>query len=147
MNGYDSQKSGAGSSHETRDVNVRRIVHIVAALLVTCALAMVAADFFLRRVTRYQQAAPPAAPEGFPQPQLQRIPAAELQQLQAKFHRDLTSYGWVDRNRGVVRIPVKQAMELLVQRGLPETKTGVTRLQMQQQKAMTPKEAPDAEPW
>ena len=145
MNDYDTPKSGSGGSHETRDVNVRRIALIVAALLVTCAISMVATEFYLRLLTAGRQASAPAAPQGFPQPQLQQIPAADLKRLQTKFHRELTTYGWIDRNRGIVRIPVERAMELLVQRGLPETKAGITRLEMQQQKAMTPKEAPDAE--
>ena len=29
------------------------------------------------------------------------------------------SYGWVDQQAGVVRIPIDRAMELLAQRGLP----------------------------
>jgi hypothetical protein len=145
MNDHETQKSSTIGSHETRDVNVRRIALIVTTLLIICAIAMLAADFYLRLVTSYRQASAPRAPEGFPQPQLQKIPAAELQQLQSRFHRELTTYGWIDPGRGSVRIPVERAMELLVQRGLPETKTGVTRLQMQQQKAMKPKEAPNAE--
>ena len=31
----------------------------------------------------------------------------------------LHSYGWVDQQAGVVRIPIDRAMELLAQRGLP----------------------------
>ena len=31
----------------------------------------------------------------------------------------LNSYGWVDQQAGVVRIPIDRAMDLLAQRGLP----------------------------
>jgi len=31
----------------------------------------------------------------------------------------LTSYGWVDRQNGVARIPVQRAMEILTAKGLP----------------------------
>ena len=31
----------------------------------------------------------------------------------------LNGYSWVDRNAGVVRIPIDEAMKLTVQRGLP----------------------------
>jgi hypothetical protein len=31
----------------------------------------------------------------------------------------LNEYGWVDRNAGTVHIPIDQAKELLLQRGLP----------------------------
>jgi len=36
-------------------------------------------------------------------------------------HEDqvLTTYGWVDQNAGVVRLPIERAKELLLQRGLP----------------------------
>ena len=31
----------------------------------------------------------------------------------------LTTYGWVDKNAGTVRIPIDRAKELLLERGLP----------------------------
>ena len=31
----------------------------------------------------------------------------------------LNSYGWVDKQNGVVRIPIDQAMRLTLERGLP----------------------------
>ena len=31
----------------------------------------------------------------------------------------IESYGWVDQKQGIVRVPIKRAMELLVERGLP----------------------------
>lgn len=31
----------------------------------------------------------------------------------------LTTYGWVDKGKGIVRIPIRRAMELAVERGLP----------------------------
>ena len=31
----------------------------------------------------------------------------------------LESYGWVDKNAGVVRIPIDEAMKLTLERGLP----------------------------
>lgn len=34
-------------------------------------------------------------------------------------HRRLESTGWVDRDAGVVHVPIDQAMEIVVQRGKP----------------------------
>lgn len=31
----------------------------------------------------------------------------------------LNTYGWVDKQNGIVRLPIDRAMELLLQRGLP----------------------------
>ena len=34
----------------------------------------------------------------------------------------LNSYGWVDRARGVVRIPIDREMQLIAERGFPAAK-------------------------
>jgi hypothetical protein len=54
-----------------------------------------------------------------PEPRLQTNPREDLRDLRAKEDAILESYGWVDRNAGVVRIPIDEAMKLTVQRGLP----------------------------
>ena len=54
-----------------------------------------------------------------PGPQLQADPARELAEHRALEASRTGEYGWVDREAGVVRIPVERAMELLVERGLP----------------------------
>lgn len=42
-----------------------------------------------------------------------------LQKFRDEEDRQLTSYGWVDQNAGVVRLPIDRAKELLLERGLP----------------------------
>jgi hypothetical protein len=54
-----------------------------------------------------------------PGPQLQADPALELREHRALEASRTGEYGWVDREAGVVRIPVERAMELLIERGLP----------------------------
>jgi hypothetical protein len=53
-----------------------------------------------------------------PPPVLQADPRGDLARFRAKEEATLRSAGWVDRDHGVVRIPVTRAMELLSQRGL-----------------------------
>ncbi len=48
---------------------------------------------------------------------------------------DLRGYGWVDRNKGVVSLPIDRAMDLVAQRGLPPVSPGITVEQMQQRRA------------
>jgi len=63
---------------------------------------------------------PPATPVArFPQPQLQADAAADLEKIQAAEEKTLATYGWADRNAGVVRMPIDQAMRLVAQRGVP----------------------------
>ena len=68
------------------------------------------------------------APTRFPAPRLQSDPAVDLQAMQAAQRGQTDAYGWEDRERGIVRIPVARAMEILGQRGAD---------------AWTPLEAPD----
>ena len=57
-----------------------------------------------------------------PEPRLEPYPLAPRARLRAEEDAVLTSYGWVDKEHGVARLPIDQAMELLVKRGLPPSK-------------------------
>jgi hypothetical protein len=54
-----------------------------------------------------------------PGPQLQTRPRDEMHALRARDIETLSSYGWVNRELGVVRIPIDVAMRLTLERGLP----------------------------
>ena len=42
-------------------------------------------------------------------------------EIKARTHAELTTYGWVDQDAGVVRLPIARAKQLLLERGLPDT--------------------------
>src|SRR5438552_3495509 len=42
-----------------------------------------------------------------------------LKQLRATEDAALNTYGWVDRSKGVVHIPIQHAIDLILERGLP----------------------------
>jgi len=54
-----------------------------------------------------------------PQPRLQVNARADLAASREREARMLESYGWIDRSRGAVHVPIERAMELVLQRGLP----------------------------
>ncbi len=54
-------------------------------------------------------------------PLLQTAPSADLIRIKTRSTRLLNSYGWIDRKNGVVRIPIEEAMRILVSRGMPST--------------------------
>ena len=56
-------------------------------------------------------------PARFPEPQVQSNPAGDLHALRAAQREQLEGYAWIDRDRGLARIPVARAMELLAARG------------------------------
>jgi hypothetical protein len=52
-------------------------------------------------------------------PQLEITPRDDLQRFQRSEAQFEQNYGWTDRGKGVVRIPISRAMQLLTERGLP----------------------------
>jgi hypothetical protein len=113
--------------HEESDVNIRAIFAFAFGLMVVTAAVYV----FIYGLFRYFDARegvkgvveyPLAAGQEKrvpPEPRLQTDPRQDLSDLRAKEDEVLGSYGWVDKNAGVVRIPIDQAMKLTLERGLP----------------------------
>ena len=119
--------------HETSDVDIRSVLRFAAGLLVAAILIDVTVwglfGYFTAREARRVAPEYPLAPKEDvrvpPEPRLQpvapewRTPRQDLAALRAKDRDVLTTYGWVNRNDGEVRIPIDEAMKLVVQRGLP----------------------------
>ena len=57
-----------------------------------------------------------------PEPRLQKDPELDLQEYMAAQNAKLNGYGWINRQAGVVSIPIDRAMDLIVQRGIPPQK-------------------------
>jgi len=116
----------ASVDHETSDVNIRAIFGFAIGLTVTTLFVAFAVwvlfQYFNAREARTTFVEYPLASQESrvpPEPRLQTNPREDLGNLRAREDRALTSYGWVDRNAGVVRIPIERAMQLVVERGLP----------------------------
>jgi len=113
--------------HEGSDVNVRGIFAFAFGLLVTAVVIHLLVYVLFRYFTAREAHAVPAefplavaaGPQLPPEPRLQTSPRQDLNDLRAVEEQVLTTYGWVDKNAGVVRIPIEQAMKLMVERGLP----------------------------
>ncbi len=113
--------------HEHSDVNIRAVLGFGAALLVVAIvvhlLIYVLFGYFDRRENakvpaQYPLAATQERREP-PEPRLQINPRQDLADLRAKEDEVLSSYGWVDKNAGLVRIPIDAAVKLTLERGLP----------------------------
>jgi len=57
--------------------------------------------------------------KSFPTPQLEIDERTELYKIRLYEENTLSTYDYVDKDAGTVRIPIDRAMDLLVQRGLP----------------------------
>ncbi len=117
----------AAKGHEIRDISTRVVVSfavslLVGGLLVQGATWLLYAQFAKAAARAHAQEYPMArvgAARLPPEPRLQTQPREDLQRLRAEEERVLDSYGWVDAQRGIVRIPIARAMAMTVEQGLP----------------------------
>jgi hypothetical protein len=49
-------------------------------------------------------------------------PATDMAEMRAAQEKQLSEAGWVDKKKGIVRLPIETAKQLVVQRGLPVVK-------------------------
>jgi len=54
-----------------------------------------------------------------PGPEMLVIEPTVLEAFRAREDAELSTYGWVDENAGVVRIPIERAKDLMLERGYP----------------------------
>jgi hypothetical protein len=123
---------------ETRDVQVRSIYWYLIALTISVAASFFICIYILRYTERFVSREdtpmmPARAAMGRdyrvlpPEPRLQGVPGHDADPQQD--HRDKVradneaneKYGWIDQNAGIAQIPVKEAMKIIAQKGLPAT--------------------------
>jgi hypothetical protein len=117
--------------YETRDVWLKPIVYTAVGFLVVVVAIQLGMfllfDLFVAREAARTAADRPLAAElrraSPPEPRLQTAPRDDLLALRSWEDRLLTTYALVDREAGIVRIPVERAMDLLAERGLPVRKS------------------------
>ncbi|HUS20259.1 MAG TPA: hypothetical protein VMZ25_11475 [Terriglobales bacterium] len=63
----------------------------------------------------------------FPAPRLQDDDVRDMHMLRANEDKMIGGYTWIDKNGGVVRIPVSRAMEVIAERGLPNVAPETTQ--------------------
>ncbi len=116
------------NGYEKSDLKPKPIVLFAVMLTVVTILVFVASYGMIRFLgwwdrARLETPASPLATRTIPaEPRLQVKAPKDLQALRAAEQEVLTSYGWVSREAGVARIPIERAMQLVLERGLPERK-------------------------
>jgi hypothetical protein len=147
----------ARGAHEGADLDVPLIARIAVSLGTILVLLVLAAMliFYLYEKQyphRTSEAAPiVTAADLPPAPRLQTTPRLDLQTVRAEEDAHLEGYAWVDRAKGVARIPIDRAMTRWVElQNVSATETNsstnaapvTTELQMREQKAQEGTHAP-----
>ena len=135
----------ADTQHEKSDVSVRALLMFIAIFVVFAFVTHIAIWLLFKgfvRIERRRQLGPvtemarPAdmaipknqpllqpfqhsGPDGKVLPPYRSTPVTDLAAMREAEQQALTSYGWVDPEKGIVRIPIDEAMKLTLQRGLP----------------------------
>lgn len=112
------------NGYETSDARVSPLVWAVVflAVLIVLSVAAMGVMFGVLYDAREEEITTvgpmvvlDAKPEG---PILQVDPPKELIEMRERNEIETSSYGWIKRESGVVRIPIEEAMRLVVERGI-----------------------------
>lgn len=117
MPNEDMPNEGMGrrTTPEPPDVNNRIVLTAVGGFLAFVALIMAGTLFYLK--SEAPSALKQRDERPFPQPALQRDPQADLKRFEAQQRAALSGYAWVDRQNGLVKIPIEEAMRVIAERG------------------------------
>jgi hypothetical protein len=129
--------------YERSDIGARAVLYFLAGLAVAGVLAYFVVDglyHFLDKRSEAEQAPvnplvtnapadtrriPKDYPQGaFPNPKLEEDERGQLNDIRLKEEQTLSTYDYIDKNAGTVRIPIDRAMDLIAQRGLPTRAKG-----------------------
>jgi len=128
---YGPTPPGAQYEHTDIDTSVgyKFALWLVVAMLISVAIVYGTFWFFENQsqaadATAQQYPLAAGQERTPPVPNLQMQPFKDIYVLHEGEAQKLGSYGWVDKEGGVVRVPIDRAMELVLQRGLPARADG-----------------------
>jgi hypothetical protein len=121
----DGPVPGQTAIEVDREIQFRQLLWLGVGLVGTAVLSGFVVFFLLRGFLQaeHEQAAPPppmvAVPLAVPGPKLLAFPERELERVRQLEAEQLDSYGWVDAQQGIVRVPIDRAIEIVAGTGLP----------------------------
>jgi hypothetical protein len=110
-----NDEMGARTVPQPPDVATGVVIIAVAGFLAFVGLTMTGLFFYLRAGA--PGALRQASEHRFPAPELQKKPQDDLKRFELEQRMALSGYGWVDRAKGIARIPIEEAMRITIARG------------------------------
>jgi hypothetical protein len=128
---YGPNPPGAKYEHTDIDVNVGYKFALWLAVAMVISAGIVYGTFWFfegqeRRSDALVQKYPLAVGQHKepPAPNLQKQPFKDVYELRLGEAAKLGSYGWVDKDGGIARIPIDRAMDVMLERGFPARAEG-----------------------
>ena len=103
--------------HERSDASAALILALAAGVAVTVIVSVAILSVSYPSAVNAPSRGPAALP---PQPRLLIDEPAHLRHLEDAQKERLDTYGWVDRSRGIVRIPIVEAMKRAAAKGFAD---------------------------
>lgn len=124
-----------GVAHEETDLSLsgigKFVIHLIALVAVSAAIVYGMFKYFTSREVRIERREPPSTlldrgraekttPEQmFPEPRLQTNPIPDLKHYREAENQRLEGYNWVNKDQGIVSIPIEEAQKKLLEKGIP----------------------------
>jgi hypothetical protein len=123
-------------AHEPTDADARAITRFGIALVFIVILSQLLLWWLFDHLSGQQaKLSPPVpaliraqAPKEPPEPRLQGNPQLDLKKMLQDEDAVLNHYGWVDPDRGIVRLPVDRALEIVAQKGMPHFQAAESKM-------------------
>ena len=109
----------AEQQHESQEPELRGLLVAGAVISVAIAIAIGVGLWLVGFFGGFERPLARAEHNPMPAPQLEPHPLADRHRYDAQQRAKLSAYQWVDRNAGIVRIPIDRALELIAQQGGP----------------------------
>lgn len=125
---YVSTPEGAGYEHT--DANVWQVTKFGLWLVLTAIVVHFGIGLFYKlEIEQTKEPGEPKYPLAAttearlpPAPRLQQFPRSEIYEFRVGEQQKLESYGWVNKDAGVVHIPIEDAMRLTLERGVLQSR-------------------------
>jgi hypothetical protein len=119
---HPSEHQTNGVGHETREVSVPFIFASLTALIIgafLAALLAVGIFQFFKATYKPDEKAKESIQQVPPEPRIEEYPAEQLQGIRSREDHILSSYALIDKDHGIVRVPIDKAIDMLAEKGLP----------------------------
>ena len=123
----EKEKINPDVKYETSDANAKRLGFIGALIVIT---AIILPFLLWGLYGHFEETAANGSPvpesvskqkfDTAQSPPLEPHPIANYEKFRQTENEKLNNYGWIDKQNGVVHIPIEQAMKILINKGLPE---------------------------
>lgn len=123
-------------AYEERDANTVTVIKFGVWLGAGILASMAFLGWFFNLLKQHEASESPAPapmaaqlPKQPPHPRLQPTPMPDLKAMRDAEEQVLNNYAWIDPDKGIVRMPIDKALDLVAQKGFPVLPPGAPSAQ------------------